>query len=236
MALLTRSAPVYALAWQLCQIQGGGDAASSCQMLSSEQWAHLDADNGAAWLAVAAQARARSDIAGEMQALFRLAQAHRLNHYWDAAAELVLNYVPQQLSAEHALAISAQLQRLGRSASVQAHSIALQHCAQEAQKNANRQQECAGIASTISTHARSLAELKTAIGLGEQGALPALQVQALSQEHVALSEALAQHAKRSNSAPSACADVARELDHARLLAQHGELRLARAQMLNAVAK
>jgi hypothetical protein len=227
MALLTRSAQVYALAWQLCQAHGAQDSTSACQMLSSAQWARLDDRNAAAWLAVAAQARERMDSAAEMQALFRLTHASNFNSHWGAVAQQVLKHAPQQLSAAQALAIHAELQRLERNTLAQSRQIVLQHCALEAQKDSNRQQECATIAIMMAAHARSLAELKTAINLGELGALPAPQLQTLNQEYTALSDALERQAQHSASAPTECVAWVRQLQHAQVLAEHGELKLAR---------
>lgn len=79
LALGSRNPEVYALAYNVCEMQGGDDAGSSCHMLSADQWARLDPGNGVPWLAVAERAKARGDRAGVAEALYRVGLATSMN-------------------------------------------------------------------------------------------------------------------------------------------------------------
>ena len=86
-AVATTDARLYALAWRLCG--AGLPAAPSCQSISLDRWAELDADNGIPWIAMLARARAQGDAAQVRASLARVASATRFDTYWDSAPAAV---------------------------------------------------------------------------------------------------------------------------------------------------
>jgi hypothetical protein len=230
MALVSQSAPIYAMAWQLCRSHGLQDTSSACHMLSAPQWARLDPHNAAAWLAVAEQAQVRGDGAAQFEAMFQLSKARTFDLRWGAAMERVLKQAPVTLPVPDALALVADLQRLERSAVANAYQLPLQYCSPARQRDSNIQQQCAEVAQMLVTHGRSLADLKAGVVLGEQGAMPVERVAALTAEHETLTAAL-EDAQSDVTTLSHCAAVQQHLEQVLLATAKGELAVARQAVL-----
>ena len=80
----SRDPQVYALAFLSCGYTGGG----ACDLLSAQQWAEMDSDNGVPWLLVASAARPRFVPQGDpernvamYQAVVRASSAKRFDSY-----------------------------------------------------------------------------------------------------------------------------------------------------------
>ncbi len=87
LATATRDPQVHVLAQRLCSRQppteANGDATTNawCGMLPARQWAQLEPDNAAAWMAVAAEAHRRNDASEVDEALSRATRASQLNQH-----------------------------------------------------------------------------------------------------------------------------------------------------------
>jgi hypothetical protein len=247
MALISTSASVYAMAWQLCHPIGMQDSGGGvCLMLSAEQWAHLDPDNAAPWLEVAKQAQTRADTAALADAMFRASKARTVNLHWGHAAELVLKQVSPELSMVQAIDLSTELQRFERSWATQGYQVALGYCKAEHQSDPNRHQQCVDLTEMFTSKGRSLADFSTGLSLAQQGSVPLPQLQALTLEHQALNQALNRTLstkKPTGSAPGTapakatdCLALQQSWRDARALVQQGEMNLARAAALQSTHK
>jgi hypothetical protein len=72
LAMRSSDPTVFALAQQACLRLDPKDAGSPCALLSDEQGARLDPDNGAAWMKVADRARLRGETDNMVAALQRV--------------------------------------------------------------------------------------------------------------------------------------------------------------------
>jgi hypothetical protein len=187
LARVSRSPDLYAMAWHTCRQGAPADAGSACALLSAEQWAALDPDNGVPWLAVAARAAERGDQAAVSEALFRLSRAKTVDTRRGRLADTALQFLPQGAPPAWSLATLRELDRLEASWTRERHEAPMDYCASARLADANVHQRCNEIAETLLARGASVQDLGAATQLGARLGWPKERVTALQQQHEALS-------------------------------------------------
>lgn len=180
LAASSRDPLVQAYALRACR--GEVAESSACQALAPDNWARLEPDNAAAWLAVAADPRV--DPAAQLDALQQAARGSRFDSH---ATEL------------HALAQAAQpsgigdLDRLTMAREVVAAradwlgtEALRQHCSAAALREPVRVPTCEAIADLLVTRAQTLPDLQQAREIGQRLGWPGERLDALRDETEAL--------------------------------------------------
>jgi len=225
LAIGSQDAVVYAIALQACKAQTADG--SECQLLSRSQWARLDPDNALPWLELAAEAQQQHASEREADAMRHAALAQRS----DVGIALLPQLVDRGLGA-----LATPLQRtlaLSESWSIQAgwisaHSTqAYAYCVGdigEAPERAEREATCDALADTLARHGTSLQDMGTGLAIAAHLHGPAQPLQALQQEHDAISET---SGLQDFGQDLSCDGVARLQDWTRQLAQRGEVQTMR---------
>ncbi|HEX6706791.1 MAG TPA: hypothetical protein VF169_18680 [Albitalea sp.] len=186
LAMVSTDPRVYAMALEACQDSGAAGAAS-CSLLSRAQWVRLEPDNAQPWLELAAQARQQRDTEGESEAMRLAAQAQRSEALAGSFPALVDQGLGPQvpvLQRTLAMSVSWRLQSTwGSSHTSQAHAW----CTADLDADSERRRVCEAVAETFAFRSRSVADLGIGVALGRHLGWPAARLQALQQEHDALS-------------------------------------------------
>lgn len=182
LAIASRSPQVYGWAMRACE---GRQGEGNCQMLSTEQWTRLDANNGWVWLQAATQAQARGDNAAVGEAVYRLSRASAVDSRTGALVTLSLARLPNDVSLLGRGVIARELATLD-AVSPSPHLVASRYCSAESVQDANRRQICADVAGVLLEKGTSLTDLGLATVIGERVGWTAERVQSLREERAAL--------------------------------------------------
>jgi len=222
LAIASQDATVYAIALQACKAQSADG--SACQLLSRAQWARLDPDNALPWLELAAEAQAQQQASElEADAMRHAALAQR--------SDVHMGLLPQLV--ERALGAASPLQRtlaLAESWSAQAawtsaHSTqAYAYCMSDTADDGTRAATCDALADTLARRGASLTDMGTGLAIAKHLNWTAQRLQALQQEHDAISET---SGIQDFGQDWSCDAVTRLQDWTRQLAQHGEVQAMR---------
>ncbi len=77
------------------RLQARRGGSGHCQVMTAAQWARLDPENAAPWLAVAARRRREKDATALDDAMFHVAAAERHDPGWSALAAIVIDHAPR---------------------------------------------------------------------------------------------------------------------------------------------
>lgn len=228
LALTTRSPEVYGLAWGLCSTVGAADDASTCRMLSAEQWARLDPANAVPWMSVMDQARARGDQAGADEALYRVSQARTVNAGIGRFAALLLDRLPPSLGPLEALELANETFAIEMQAPAGWYGALRQACSPSRQRDGNRQQQCHAAAEALWRFGSSPLELAVALQIGTAAGWPAERLRALDDERVALGQA---GAAAVSDVSMTCESLRNQARHLQQVGRAGEVAVQRAALL-----
>lgn len=189
---------VAGLAWQLCH---GGEvlrpagapaapSAPACSSVTAARWAELDPRNRQAWLAVAREAHARSDPAALEAALQRAAQAPESHLPWTQAMGALQAWGPTRLSAEDRVLAFFPLNLAETDNAMDAMGAVLALCPAEAATQA-RGAVCRRLAEAMVATGPGLSDRNGGTGLGNRMGWAPERVDAVRDETLRLSEALA---------------------------------------------
>lgn len=246
LALGTRSAAAYAMAlgacrWGSVQDQAAATAAAasglpapspqvppaSCGLLSVDQLARLDADDGSVWLAVAAAANDRRDRDATLDALHRFTTTQRMSPAWGALPQRVLDAAPPDVGPFEAFQLANDL--FGFELGSQTPLMAVtQSCTETAVRDANRAQLCDGVARTLVERGATMMDLAVGTAVGKRVGWPAERVTALEQERRALMNVSMQRLPQLMK--SSCDGLRANADYTRLLGAKGERAALHAQL------
>jgi len=219
LALGTRDAEVYALAYGVCEMQGREDVNSSCQMLSAERWASLDPGNGVPWLAVAERAKARGDRAAVAEALHRVGLATSMDGRVAGLSRRLIELSPTPPSLE-TFELASQtffLQLPG----LAGYSVLASECSVAAVRDPNRLQQCAAFAETLWSRGTTLLEWNMALAIGARTGWSLERQQATRDERDAIGRAAATHLESEQSL--SCDSIRRHTGHLVRVGQVGEI-------------
>lgn len=177
LAATSRDALVQAYALRACRGESAGS--SACQALSPMNWAQLEADNAAAWLAVAADPRV--EPAAQVEALQQAARAGRFDTHAAALHALVQAAAPSGINDFDRLTMAREI---GNARADWLGTEALRvHCSATAVLEPARAQVCDRVADLLATRAQSVPDLLQAREIGQrigwaEGRLDALRDEA----------------------------------------------------------
>jgi len=168
LAMRTGDATVYAFAQQACLRRNAKDSGSPCALLSDEQGARLDPDNGEAWLRVADGARLRGETDNMIAALHRVAASpvHDAREFGFYA--LAMEALPAGMADAERLKVSLGLIGIQSSLALSSHQSINTHCTEALAREVNRRPLCEALAEHLVSRASLL--IDTAIGtrIGER--------------------------------------------------------------------
>jgi hypothetical protein len=216
---------IYAWAYRSCNDPALGSEAP-CQLITSAQWARLDASNGAPWLFLAAEAEKRGDASALDDAMFHVASAERQEQGWGVLPAMLIEHAPPgetYLTGAFGLAGEA----FGVDAAGTApYATATKYCVARNLADANRRETCEGVATLLVERSNTFLERAIGIGMAKRLGWPQERIRSIEEERDALYEAATREAS-STVELSSCKDVRRALDHFREIGAHGELGSAR---------
>lgn len=222
----TRDPEVYAWAYGLCSKYGRDDADSHCRMLSAEQWARLDPDNGMPWLAVADAAKQRRDTAAVTEALYRVSVATSMEADFMRLAGRVVQQLGDKYPPQESFGLVAQVGGM-QFAMVLPYAVASSECSVAAVRDANRQQQCAALAENLWRRGTSPMDRAIALGIGKRVGWPAERWQTGREELDAL---MRPAMSLGGEQPLSCDAITRQTQYFQRLAQGGEIHALREHM------
>ncbi len=152
LAMSSNDPRIHALAFGACH----DSKENGCYALSARRWAEADAGNAVPWEHALHEATAASDVSGQEEALFHMAQATRAdqrNRTPVAAIAAAADRAGGDATATYALSVMA----IGISASqFEPIGDVSSHCREKARGDANRLQLCSRIADLLFEHSDDL--------------------------------------------------------------------------------
>jgi len=227
LALGSGNPEVYALAYNVCEMQGGDDAGSSCHMLSADQWARLDPGNGVPWLAVAERAKARGDRAGVAEALYRVGLATSMNARVGSLSQRLIEQGAGQGGRAPGDTPSLETFELASQSfflylpGLSGYSVLSNECSATAVRDANRLQQCAAFADTLWSRGTTLFDWNIALALGARVGWSAERQQAARDERDAVMHAAATSLDSEQSL--SCESIRRHGQHLTSVGRLGEI-------------
>lgn len=226
LAVNTRNAEVYGLAYSTCRFLNDADAGTACRMLSADQWARLDPDNGHLWMEVAVAARERGDRAAVLEAIHRAGQAKRFDSRFGHFAAGLLERLPPDVSDLEAYELAGMMLS-AESVSMGGYQVLSAECSAAAVRDANRLQQCSAVAESLWRHGTDVVQLSLAQALGKRVGWSNERLDAMRDERDAMSKAGAMFHEK-NGADLSCASLRHQREYMASLGRLGEVGTARA--------
>ncbi|MCW5666212.1 MAG: hypothetical protein KIT35_20465 [Piscinibacter sp.] len=180
LATSSRDAQVQAYALRACR--GAGPASSACQSLTPQAWVQIEADNGAAWLALSGDTRLEPAV--QLDALRQAARARRFETHGAALQGLVQAAAPAGTGELDRLAMARLVAAL-RGDWLVTEPLRL-HCSASALADPERSGLCDAIADMLATQGQSVPDLLQARDIGQRVGWPEDRLEALRDEADAL--------------------------------------------------
>lgn len=225
LAATSRDALVQAYALRACR--GESAASSACQALSPMNWAQLEADNAAAWLAVAADPRVEPAV--QVEALQQAARASRFDTHATALHALVQAAAPAGINDFDRLTMAREI---GTARADWLGTEALRvHCSASALADAARAPVCDRVADLLAKRAQSVPDLLQAREIGQRLGWAEERLNALRDE----ADAMVAFERRSfeSGEPLSCALLARHNAYYADVGRLGEVAALRLAMQRA---
>lgn len=190
LAVSTRDAKVYALAFKACATKRPGE--SACQLLSAEQWARLDPDNAGPWKFVLQEAQSRGDLAARDDALFHIANARRNETGFFSVPAAILDAVPDD-DASRLAALILLTDAIGFEAgsSIAGLQAVNAFCREPWLRDTSRAQTCASVAELLVERSDTLLDARIGAALGTRLGWPADRGDRMRAEYTAYTEQVA---------------------------------------------
>lgn len=218
---------VYAMAFYACNADTQPVPSGSCQQISLDRWAALDADNAVPWLLAARQARARNDATTEAAAFSRAANAHKTDGYNFSLYAFAEPELPSDATPLDRAYLAVELIGIESAVgSLQYHSASL-HCSDAAMQDDGVRQQCAAVAELFVSKGTNLLDLGFGARLGARAGWPKARVASLMDERDALMQVIEQVGPGNSDDQWTCDDVSRGNAYMNQWARWGELGAAR---------
>jgi hypothetical protein len=168
LAMRSSDPTVFAFAQQACLRRDPKDAGSPCALLSDEQGARLDPDNGAAWMKVADRARLRGETDNMVAALQRVATSpvHDAREFGFYA--LAMDALPAGTTEGERLRVSLGLIGVQLALSLPSHLSMTTHCSEGLARDVNRQPLCEALAEHLVARGTLLIHAAIGARMGER--------------------------------------------------------------------
>jgi len=218
-AMRSADAVVYGWAYQVCR--DAAAEAPSCQLVSAAQWARISPGNAAPWLAMAADAKRRSDSAAVDQAMFQVANAERL----DSALFVLPALLTHHAAPDGADAVFALSLAVGAIGAVSVGDLgsgpALTYCNVAALADSNRRQTCERVAELFVKRSDTLLMHSIGTGIGSRLGWSGDRIQALRDERMAMAQVVMNVGR--DMGRSACRSAMSDVRRIEVAARVGEL-------------
>jgi hypothetical protein len=180
---------IYAFAQTACE-NTARPRNPSCQMVSAEQAARLDADNAVAWINVAAQAAPRREPDAVAAAMHRASVATRIQDRTLDFLPLALAALPAQASRTERGWLVVGLVGVQAALPVKYYSLVSQYCNDATMADGNRRQTCAALAERLVANGSTLLDLDVGRRIGERAGWPRERLEGLSARREAYQRAM----------------------------------------------
>jgi hypothetical protein len=188
LATTTTDPKVYSMAWRACKPHA---SVGVCALVSAEQWARLDPDNGTPWLHILAQASARGNKAAAEHALFRLAEAKRGDSgFFDATGAILAAAGDDPTTTLGSLDLTVTMIGFEGAVGLPSHQTLVNACKGPALADPNRQQTCNNVAEYLVSRSDLLLDRAIGISVGRQAGWSSDRVDRLRGESEAYSASL----------------------------------------------
>lgn len=202
LASASRDPQVYSLAFLSCHYAGGG----ACDLLSAEQWATIEPDNGIPWLLMASAASARRDRVARDQAIYHAAAARR----FDARLPDLLGMLQwpeiQSQAPQTRSSLADQLTAAQMSLPMISYMPFIQFCSESSSAYEDRT-ICGNLASLLLEN-RTLLGFSTGVRLAELAGWGPDEVKALREKKTEYQSALTAVLQERDKFSSDCEDLA----------------------------
>jgi hypothetical protein len=186
MAAGLQDVPIYAMALRACDQADVPEQGTACDQISLAQWAKLDPDNAAPWLAMAAAAHAGKDRVAETDAVRHAVKAQSIDFYSDS----VLTYANAAMPAattdlEQAAFFDDLIGHLGSFG--HAHGfVNSQYCTLDSIQQPSVRRQCEALAELFADHGRNTLDTSTAAKVGLALGWPADRITSMQEENLAI--------------------------------------------------
>jgi len=184
----SRDPQVYALAFLSCGYTGGG----ACELLSAEQWAQVEPDNGVPSLLLANAAAARpggGDEAARNQAVIRASAAKRFDAYLPDLAGMLQWPGLRNQAPQTGWALADVLMGMQMGLPMIQYTSFLNFCRKPSADDATRASACTSLANVL-LQDRTMIGFSTGVRLAEAAGWPPDQVSALRKQRTEYQSAL----------------------------------------------
>lgn len=179
---------VAGLASQVCA-NPAVDSPAACSSLSPQRWAAVDPDNVQPWLAMAAQAQDRGDVATVREAMARAAEARTSRLASAELVRLAASPALQALSPIEREVLAVDLLGVG-TALTEADTLDTWRLCPPGSVGPARVAQCSAIAELLVVSGQTMLERGVGISIGRRSGWQAERVAALEAEHRAMADAL----------------------------------------------
>jgi len=218
---------VYAMAVYACNADTQTVPPGSCQQISLDQWASLDADNAVPWLLAARQARARKDAITEAAAFARAANAHKTDGYNFSLYAFAEPELPSDATPLDRAYLAVELIGIESAVGSLQYRSASLHCSDAAMQDDGVRQQCSALAELFVSKGTNLLDLGFGARLGARAGWSKTRVASLMDERDALMQVIAQVGPGNSDDHWTCDDVSRGNAYMNQWARWGELGAAR---------
>lgn len=168
MAMRTSDPKVFAFAQQACLRRNAKDFGSPCALLSDEQGARLDPDNGAAWMKVADGARLRGETDNMVAALRRVAASPIHDAREFSFYALAMDALPAGIPEGERLRVSLGLLGVQFALALPSHLSITTLCTEALAREVNRQPLCEALADHLVARGSLLIHAAIGARMGER--------------------------------------------------------------------
>ena len=223
LAVVSRDPRVYVLALNSCGRTGAGEGA--CRLLSAEQWAQLDPDNAAPWIAVLERAVQQRDAAEQTEALHRIAVSRRSDQRFGAVAAYLIDRLPNdEASMPATLALAGEVIGVEAAWSMAGYQQVAVQCNDMTLRDVNRREVCSAVAELLAERSDTLIERGIGTLIGQRVGWSDERVDRMRGEVTAYQGA---EVAPPEGPAQACAGVRREVDRMKRIGQRGETSVLR---------
>jgi hypothetical protein len=178
-ALDSKDPMIYALALKECTPKAGAGSGGACEQISLEEWASMDRDNAAPWVALASKAHNAGDTTAEYAAYAQAAKATVFNSYALSLMSYAEPALPEDASPLERYTLLTRL--IGAQSANPFGQISglSRHCSVETASDAAARSQCSELAELLVTNASSLIEAMIGTSIGARMGWPEERLAAL---------------------------------------------------------
>lgn len=167
LALHTQDPMVFAYASKACEADAK-DRPASCAAYSPSDWAELDPDNGAAWAAVARQARRDGDADAEAAAFAQIAKSKRFDNYFFGLMSAAWPLMPNDTRPIDRYSLAVNFIGMEAAAATPSYQEFSRYCAAARMSMPAVRDECLRTAELMTSKGTSLLDLAIGTHVGER--------------------------------------------------------------------